>query len=252
MTIIDASFFSENLTRKVSFSAIIPEKNRASGALQTLYLLHGYSGDRKDWLYAGQIEQLAENYGIAVILPNGENSYYVDHPNGLGYGKLTGEELVRETRSLFPLSEKREDTWIAGLSMGGYGALRNGLYYDQTFSKIAALSSRILTRKPEDPTHTYPDRIMKVLIGSDKTADIPDEMDLYHLAENSGQQPALYMACGTSDFLYKDNVEFHAYLKQADYPHQYVEDEGDHNWEFWNQQIISALDWLTEKEQLNT
>ncbi|SDK47725.1 alpha/beta hydrolase [Alkalibacterium thalassium] len=217
MTIIDASFFSENLTRKVSFSAIIPEKNRASGALQTLYLLHGYSGDCKDWLYAGQIEQLADNYGIAVILPNGENSYYVDHPNGLGYG-----------------------------------ALRNGLYYDQTFSKIAALSSRILTRKPEDSTHTYPDRIMKVLIGSDKTADIPDEMDLYHLAENSGQQPALYMACGTSDFLYKDNVEFHAFLKQADYPHQYVEDEGDHNWEFWNQQIILALDWLTEKEQLNT
>lgn len=245
MTTIDATFFSDKLSRKVSYSAIIPEKSRKEKSLRTLYLLHGYSGDRKDWFYAGNIEQLAEEYIIAVIIPSGENSYYVDHPSGAEYGKFIGEELVEETRSLFPLSTDQKDTWIAGLSMGGYGALRNGLYYNKTFGKIAALSSRILRKDFKNDQHTYPDRIMKVLIGSNDVNDMPDAMDLYQLVAENKIQPALYMACGTSDFLYQDNLEFHHYLKDQKVEHQYIENEGDHNWGFWNQQIIPALEWLT-------
>lgn len=245
MTTIDATFFSENLSRKVSYSAIIPGKSRKEKSLKTLYLLHGYSGDRKDWFYAGNIEQLAERYNIAVIMPSGENSYYVDHPNGMQYGKFIGEELVKETRSLFPLSRDFKETWIAGLSMGGYGALRNGLYYNETFGKVVALSSRILRKDFSNPKHTYPDRIMRVLIGSENVNDMPDAMDLYQLITENKTQPDLYMACGTSDFLYQDNLEFHYYLKAQEIEHHYVESEGDHNWTFWNQQIIPALEWLT-------
>lgn len=247
MTTIDATFFSENLNRKVTYSAIIPEKNRETKSLKALYLLHGYSGDRKDWFYAGQIEQLAETYHIAVILPSGENSYYVDHPNGMNYGKFIGEELVKETRSLLPLSTKLEDTWIAGLSMGGYGALRNGLYYNERFGKIAALSSRILRKNLADTDHTYPERIMDVLIGSDDVNDLPDEMDLYQLIEDKEKFPSIYLTCGTSDFLYQDNLEFHQFLESNSIKHEYVEDAGDHNWIFWNKQIGPALDWLVSE-----
>ncbi|WP_208558952.1 alpha/beta hydrolase [Marinilactibacillus kalidii] len=245
MTTVDASFFSKSLERKISYSAVIPKDNRQSGNYKTLYLLHGYSGDRRDWFFAGNVEQLAETYNIAIILPTGENSYYVDHPNGSKYGQLIGEELIEETRSLFPLSSKRADTWLGGLSMGGYGALRNGLYYSTTFSKVVALSSRIITKSGQEEAFSYPARIMDVLVGSQSLQAIPDEIDLFHLVESETELPALYMACGTSDFLYEDNVAFHQKLKQHHIEHEYVEDEGDHNWDFWNKHIVLALDWLT-------
>ncbi|MEC6747721.1 alpha/beta hydrolase-fold protein [Marinilactibacillus sp. XAAS-LB27] len=246
MTTVDASFFSKNLERKVSYSAIIPKENRTARPFKTLYLLHGYSGDRRDWFYAGNIEHLAETYNIAVILPTGENSYYVNHPNGMKYGEYIGQELIEETRSLFPLSTNREETWIGGLSMGGYGALRNGLYYHETFGKIIALSSRIITKTVDKEDHMYPERIMDVVVGHSEIQAIPDEIDLYLLAHKKIDLPELYMACGTSDFLYEDNVAFHQELNRLQISHQYVEDEGDHNWTFWNQQIIPALNWLTE------
>ncbi|WP_225743673.1 alpha/beta hydrolase family protein [Marinilactibacillus sp. Marseille-P9653] len=246
MTTVDATFFSKSLDRKVTYSAIIPKMNREMRMFKTLYLFHGYSGDRKDWFYAGQVEQLAESYNIAIILPSGENSYYVDHPNGMNYGQFVGEELIEESRSLFPLSCKREETWIAGLSMGGYGALRNGLYYSETFGKIAALSSRIITKTSEFEEDRYPERIMKVLIGSQDIQDIPDNIDLYELAKQSMSLPNIYMACGTSDFLYEDNVAFHNELKRLNIKHDYIEDTGDHNWNFWNKHIILAIDWLTK------
>lgn len=247
MTIVDASFFSKNLERKISYSAIIPQKNRTKQPFKTLYLLHGYSGDRRDWFYAGNIESLAETYNIAVILPTGENSYYVNHPNGMNYGQYIGQELIEETRSLFPLSTYREETWIGGLSMGGYGALRNGLYYHETFGKIVALSSRIITKTGHEEDFLYPERIMDVLVGHSDLQAIPDDIDLYMLAKKKVDLPALYMACGTIDFLYEDNIAFHQELDRLHIEHRYVEDEGDHNWSFWNQHIVPALNWLIKE-----
>ena len=100
------------------------------GPWPTLYLLHGYTGNQVDWLYRSDIEKWAMQHGYAVIMPSGGNSFYLDNETtGERYGVFIGEELVEVTRKMFPLSHKREDTVIAGLSMGGYGAIRNGLRY---------------------------------------------------------------------------------------------------------------------------
>ena len=88
------------------------------------------------------LRRFSAEYGVAVIIPDGENSFYTDHPERCAlFSSYVGDELVRVTRRMLPcLSTRREDTWIGGISMGGYGALINGLRYSDTFSKIGMLS----------------------------------------------------------------------------------------------------------------
>jgi S-formylglutathione hydrolase FrmB len=132
LAIVRVSFFSNQLHRTVPFTAVLPNDGEAypgqvpdfvTGKMKTLYLLHGYTGDENDYLSNSLVRELSAKYKIAVIMPAGENCFYVDSGDDvLGYGRYIGEELVEYTGRIFRLSDKREDTFIAGLSMGGYGA----------------------------------------------------------------------------------------------------------------------------------
>lgn len=260
MATLTASFQSKELSRIVSFSAIIPTEEKTiyethqiesqnKNGLKTLYLLHGWNGNHQDWSHNTRIIELANKYNIAVILPSGENSFYVDHPNHNNYGKFIGEELIDVTRKMFHLSYKREDTFISGLSMGGYGSLRNGLFYDQTFGKIAAFSSRIFVKN--DPYHDLSEDNdihfrERAILGSDSFADLPEEMDIYKLAENAGIVPEIFIACGTEDHLYEENKALHQFLTANTIKHDYYESPGQHNWDFWNEYIEKAIRWLVE------
>ena len=141
MAIIEVNFISKCLMRVVTFNAIIPvdkfgpqAENAEQKPLKTLYLLHGIFGNYTDWVNGTRIQAWAEANDLAVIMPSGENRFYLDdEKSGELYGEFIGKELVEFTRKLFPLSDKREDTFIAGLSMGGYGAIRNGLKYAENF-----------------------------------------------------------------------------------------------------------------------
>ena len=150
MAIIEVNFISQCLMRTVTFNAIIPaDKFGPQAAAQqkpfkTLYLLHG-------------IQAWAEANDLAVIMPSGENRFYLDdEKSGERYGEFIGRELVEFTRKLFPLSDRREDTFIAGLSMGGYGALRNGLKYAETFGCVAGLSSALIYAGLKDSDNSAP------------------------------------------------------------------------------------------------
>lgn len=260
MAQISGSFYSKKLTRKVPFTAIIPtqtelelvhEKSKPEFNLpkRTLYLLHGWSGSNEDWVFNSRIYELAREYNIAVILPSGENSFYLDHPNGEAYGQFIGEELVEVTRELFSLSSKREDTWIAGLSMGGYGALRNGFNYSKTFSKVAAFSSRILSKREAPDREELEENIInkhiKAIIKSNTLADLSKENDIYDLAIKRAEEQELFIACGFEDFLYEENKAFHKFLLENKIPHEYFESSGGHTWDFWNEYISKAVKWMT-------
>jgi len=122
-------FFSDSLSRVVSFDILLPNDSQEyfvkdnenyNREMKTLVLLHGYSGGSKDWLVGSKIEELSKVYNIAVVLPNGENSFYLDgRGTGKKYGTYVGEELINYTRKVFGLSKKKEDTYVGGLSMGG-------------------------------------------------------------------------------------------------------------------------------------
>lgn len=261
MATLTTTFQSEELKRKVTFTAIIPTPTKSlydyetkaeakPEGLKTLYLLNGWNGNHEDWIQNSTIIKLADQYNLAVIMPSGDNSFYVDHVDDSNYGKFIGEELVTVTRGLFPLSTKREDTFIGGLSMGGYGALRNGYVYNKTFSKILGLSSSILHKgdKVHDLSEENPiNSKLKFIIQSDSFNDMDDSMDIYRVIENAETKPDLFMACGTEDFLYEENLAVHNWMESENIAHHYVEAPGEHNWKFWEMTISQALEWIYGK-----
>lgn len=152
MALLQVSLFSQALKRTVPVTVILPSDKvlsygdgfRKDKPYKTLYLLHGLLGNYTDWTSNTNIQRLAEDRNLAVVMPSGENSFYIDQPlPNNDFGKYIGRELVELTRRMFPLSHRREDTFIAGLSMGGFGAIRNGLKYYDTFGYIAGLSSAV-------------------------------------------------------------------------------------------------------------
>lgn len=264
MAIIRTRYNSNCLGGFVSFNAVLPFEDfgkdflnpnphpyRLKQPLRTLYLLHGVTGDESDWLYGTRIERYAIENNIAVIMPDGNNNFYVNNALMERWGDFIGMELIEVTRSLFPLSDRREDTYIGGLSMGGYGALRNGLYYEDVFSKILALSSALITY--DVPSYTEEDPMpwrrkseaerlfgpIEKVLGSDKDPEF-----LFMKREKSVQ---IFMACGTEDFLLQHNRRFVAFLEEQKADLTYIEEAGAHEWEFWDRNIKRGLEWINQK-----
>lgn len=257
MAVLTGHFQSQALSRKISFTAILPTttasiydpetvEQNPNQTLKTLYLLHGWDGNHEDWLHNTRIVEWAIKYNIAIILADGQNSFYVDHADGDAFGRYIGEELVHETRRLFHLSHKREDTAIGGLSMGGYGALRNGFFYEETFGSILAFSSKLLSRRTNeiyDGDSTIEKRL-RFIIGSATTENLSPALDVEQLALQVKHPPKLFLACGTEDQLITENRAYHQFLVENDYSHEYVETPGGHDWSYWNQTIEESLNWL--------
>ena len=147
MAYLTFEYKSFALMRGVTIRAYLPDAAVAGidrTPLKTVYFLPGFSADSTEIATYLRLRRQVELKNIAVFLVDGDNQFYVDHPERyMSYSTFAGKEVVEVTRRMFPLSEKREDTYIAGISMGGYGALYNGLKYKETFSKIAAFSPAV-------------------------------------------------------------------------------------------------------------
>lgn len=264
MAVLTCSYYS--LARKgfVSFTAILPveplpvpdaPREYAGGAFPTIYLLHGYSGNRNDWLLRTRIEEWATAEGWAVIMPDGANSFYLDNEaTGELYGTFVGEELVEITRKMFNLSSKKEDTVIAGLSMGGFGALRNGLFYPNRFGAVVALSSALITdevaqMKEGEHNGVAPYSYYRHIFGDTNKVRGSDK-DPKYLAKaclENGVTPRVFLACGSEDFLYENNCDYHNYLEEIGYKHAWRITPGVHNFDFWNTAMQAALKWVKDK-----
>lgn len=260
MAIIEVNFISKCLMRTVTFNAIIPvdkfgpqAENAEQKPLKTLYLLHGIFGNYTDWVNGTRIQAWAEANDLAVIMPSGENRFYLDdEKSGELYGEFIGKELVEFTRKLFPLSDKREDTFIAGLSMGGYGAIRNGLKYAESFGCVIGLSAALVhdTWKDADnsaPIFTFRRSYYEAIFGEyDKVkgSDKDPKALLLKLKEEGRPVPKMYLCCGTEDGLVTANRDFRDFLNENGVDLTYVEGPGKHDWVFWDTYIKKVLDWL--------
>lgn len=262
MAFIKMDMMSQSLLRKVPVNIIIPiERITVPGfpapppvdkPFKTLYLLHGAFSGYMDWALGMSIQQYAEAHNIAVIMPEGENSFYLDHPERFSYySTFIGEELVEMTRKLFPLSDKREDTFIGGLSMGGYGAMHNGLKYHSTFSTIISLSGGFTI---EDAVNSKPDAEILIFrrdfaefgFGNLDTlleSDRNPKCQIKQLIEEGSDIPDIYMACGEQDFLLENNNDFADFLCKNNVNVTYETAPGTHDSVFWDTYIKKALDW---------
>lgn len=262
MAVLEVNFISEALMRTVPMYVILPvDKLPVPGAarqevkpFKTLYLLHGILGNYTDWLYGTRIQRWAEEKNLAVVMPSGDNASYVDRAAEHNYyGDFIGEELVEMTRKMFRLSVAREDTFIGGLSMGGYGALRNGLKFHNTFGYIAALSSAQpfdnINALTEDGMYfTQKRSFRQATFGDDLEAASKSSLNprvlVEKLVESGNKFPDIYMACGQQDGLLESNRQFAKFLESYGIGVTYEEGPGGHEWDFWDRYIKRVLDWL--------
>jgi S-formylglutathione hydrolase FrmB len=261
MAIFQINFFSQALKRQVPLAAVIPldappeiMPNRPD-TYKTVFLLHGFSAGHFDWLYSAPLGELAVKHGLAFIMPAGENSFYLnDEIRGALYEDFICKELPVFCRKIFPLSAKVQDTTVAGLSMGGFGAIHSGLAYPEVFGNIIALSSALITDEVSGMKEGQGNAIAPYSYYR-HTFGPPEKLLGSHndpkalarkLMENHTAIPNIYMACGTEDFLIRENRDFHQHLQSLGIKHEYVEGPGIHDWVFWNEYIAKALAWLQE------
>lgn len=254
MALMHVQFYAQTLGLSTSMYAILPQAQQGIGqagaqSLQppkVLYLLHGLSDDYSIWLRRSAIERYAAQYNLAVIMPEVGRSFYSNEVHGNRYWDFISQELPETVAHFFKVSPKREDTFVAGLSMGGYGALKLGLSFPERFAAAACFSGALdvvdmFKNKAADDS--FFDRIygtIEQLEGSDN--------DLYALAKKTAvatKKPNLMLACGTSDFLYGQFKAMVPYLESLGYNVTSTEQEGTgHEWRYWDEMIEKALPWM--------
>lgn len=263
MALIECNFTSKVLDLTTELIAILPEKSIGSNKkYPVLYLLHGLSGGHKDWQRRTLIENYVRDKELVIIMPNVHRSFYTDMKNGYKYFTFVSEELPAVAKEFFPISDKREDTFVAGLSMGGFGAMKLALNHPEKFSKAASLSGALGMLNNMEKMEGYiktnkdnpvPDNItfqieeVRNIFGSyeemkDSCNDLFYVMDK-NIAEGK-EMPDFYQCCGTEDFLYEDNINFRDYAKSKGLNLTYEECPGEHTWDFWNKMIEHVIEWL--------
>ncbi|MCR5101368.1 MAG: alpha/beta hydrolase fold domain-containing protein [Butyrivibrio sp.] len=258
-------FYSMARAGQVDISYVIPNdvpeimvgdnKNYKRG-MKTLYLLHGFSGNDCDWEYNGIAEDIAIAFNMAVIMISTGNNFYLDRKaTGCQYGTYAGEEVVNYTRKLFNLSDKKEDTIIAGLSMGGFGAMHTALAYPDTFGGAVSLSSALIIHELSNMKEGQSNEMANYDYYREVFGDLSkvEESDanpevLYTKLKNEGRDiPPIYMAVGTEDFLYQNNVDMKEFFEKNNADFKYEEGPGIHDWKFWNQYIMRGIEWILDK-----
>ena len=258
MALIHVDYFSQALAGQTDFWAVLPNdvppmmlgQNPHYGRKPVvLVLLHGYSGNASDWITGSPIRELAGEYNLAVLMPNGRNSFYVDKEStGEKYAQFVGEELLDYAGRAFGLDVSPENCMIGGFSMGGYGALHTGLISDR-YSRVIALSSALIVNglagMPDDnpiANKAYYRSVFGDLQTAAQTDHNPEVLVKQRKAEGKAL-PKIFMACGSEDFLIGANNAFDEFLKEQGVAHEYRVTPGIHNWKFWNSCLVPALDW---------
>ena len=235
MAFLQMNIFSDTIGMMTGVNVIIPENSKEPPAV--LYLLHGLSDDQSAWTRRTSIERYVGDKNLAVIMPTTYRGYYTDMANGYRYWTYISEELPEKMRRIFRLSSEREKTFAAGLSMGGYGALKLGLRQPERFAAVAGFSSAADMRKAVAVSAEH-----KRVFGE----ELSEENDLFALADKLPPEkaPRIFMWCGTEDFLLDGNRRLSSRLKDLGFDISYSESAGGHSWDRWDEQIKKALDWF--------
>ena len=263
------------LGRAVDFHVLLPTQDGYPAPpvpYRTLYLLPGYSASAEEIAFSLPLRQMATLYGFAVVLPDGENSFYTDHPERAScHGQYAGEELVRITRRLFPsLSCRREDTFLGGISMGGYGALMLGLKYRDTFSGLvmfspaadpksllipAGLSPDGTSAAPEvnspDAPPELPAGLFAQLFGDPAAYESSSRLNPMAMLKKYRQEglafPPLWMCCGDQDQVVGEScLRLREALFKAGAPLRWESGPGGHDFPYWDDHLESAFRFLAE------
>ncbi len=255
MALLQTQFYSACLGMQTRMNVILPEPaqgigisagNTSVGSIPVLYLLHGLSDDESIWLRRTSIERYAARRQMAVIMPCGGKSFYCNTRSGEGYWDFISTELPHIVQTFFHLSPNREATFAAGLSMGGYGALKLALSHPNRFCAAASLSGALDLAEMMEGEFLPGSPLSNVFSSSSEIPNSP--ADVYGLLESPSalfQKPRLYLNCGTDDALLPASRRFAAKAASLGYSVTSTETPNrDHCWELWDEQIETVLDWF--------
>ena len=253
MARIQCDFYSAALGTSVTINVLLPqpaqEQPTTPRRYPVLWLLHGLLDDHTTWLRQTSLERYVDGLQLAVVMPAGGRSFYTDMAHGYRYWTYVSEELPELARGWFPLSDQREENFVAGLSMGGYGAFKLALRQPERYAAAASLSGALRSFDREAEAGATPEWVDELTNVFGDLANFPTSEDnVYYLAqqlaESGAPSPMLYQCCGVDDFLYADNLAFKQHAEMLGLPLTYEEGPGEHNWAYWDQQIQRVLAWL--------
>ncbi len=256
MTHLTIRFPSDCLRTYAVMDVYLPKKAKglmgeeltsAKPPFRTIYLLHGAADDSEAWMEQTAVARMADECGFALVLANGGNSFFINNPANERYSDFITDEMIDYTREILPLSDKKEDTFIGGISMGGYGAVRAALLRPERFGKAFSLSGALNIQK----AHTFIRACGGVMPDPfhfmEKNALKGSEYDLFTLLDRYADQPwdavPLWISCGDKDYFDMFTAEFEKKAQAAGYPVTRDTGSGDHTWEFWREAIGPAVRW---------
>ncbi|MEI2777722.1 MAG: alpha/beta hydrolase family protein [Tetrasphaera sp.] len=250
MAQLTCEFFSEALQMGTSIRVILPqhtqqqvgvvEKPMRETDFPVLYLLHGLSDNHSAWTRYTSIERYADEAGLAVVMPAVGRSFYTNEAHGHRYWDFISDELPTVVRNFFRVSTARADTFVAGLSMGGYGTLKLVGHFPDRYAAAASLSGvvdlAILDVEPDE--REVIGRVFGGTLGPD--VDVRAGLD----GIPADKLPDLHISCGLEDMLIDQNRDFVARLQQrgVNVTARFV--PGDHEWSLWDSMIREVIDWL--------
>lgn len=262
MAFFQCHLFSDALGMCSTVNVILPQASTRQIGLEgstatelppVLYLLHGLSDDQSIWMRRTSIERYVASLGIAVVMPNGHRSFYQNMDRGPACADFITEELPALMGRFFRISQRREDTFVAGLSMGGYGAFHAALSRPERYAGAASLSGaldmvgRIQEARNGDKT-TFSLAEMEAVYG-DLEGMAGGSGDLFALLRSAVEAhaalPALFAMCGEDDFLLDSNRRFADLAGELGVALDYRESPGAHMWAYWDRHIQDVLAWMT-------
>lgn len=248
MAVVRMILYSSALKVTTNCNVLLPDVSNDVSPLENssckiLYLLHGLSGNAEEWMRFTKLEYYAKKFGYIVVMPEAERSFYTNI-DGIQYAKYIAEELPYFLNKWFKIPANKEYTFIAGESMGGYGALKLGLTYPNQYQAIAALSPVIcleeLRKAVEDKI--FADMDIEEI---DQIICQKDHFNIYeYLGKSSAEKlPSILQICGREDFLLENNRKFYHFAKDKLHI-TYRELDGDHEWPVWDIAIQKAMQYF--------
>ena len=256
MAYFTGSIRSKVLGMDTQLNLILPDRDQLEEVpLRVLYLLHGIAGNSTSWTRFTSIERYAQDRNFVVIMPEVQRSFYQDLKYGLNYFTYVSEELPRICRRLFHIEPIRSRTYVAGLSMGGYGAMRVGLSRPDLFAGIGSFSGAVDIRQIARETLEGGNEslIREFTAMAGEGLEVTEESDIYYLLDQAAKlgpakRPKFYISCGFQDFLYSMNTAMKQYMEALPLELRYMDWEGAHSWDFWDRSIVHCMDYFMEDE----
>ena len=221
-----------------------------------LYLLHGLTGHSSNWIEKTRVALYATHYDLFIVMVEGNDGWYTDSATVPAdrYESYILKELIPDVEKRFRVSQERTGRAVAGLSMGGYGAVKFGLKYPEMFGLVASMSGAFSAGSWTEKELKDPGFIRDSVLNTFGSADSPTRAanDVLKLAREMSVErikslPFIYFDCGTEDFLFKDNRDFAGLLVERKIPHEYRQLPGSHNWQYWDMQIRDILRLTAER-----